>query len=102
MTNELMTEPMQMEEVIDTLKGLVFGTFNRTTAKEREALDVAIKVLEQQSCEDCISREDVIKWLKDKDIIKMNYQEENARRELAELPSITPTPYKADMRGEEE
>ena len=48
MTNEMMTKPMEMEEVIDTLKGLVFGTFDRTTAKEREALDMAIKALEQQ------------------------------------------------------
>lgn len=42
------SENMTMEEVIDTLKWLVFGTFDRTTAKEREALDVAIKVLEKQ------------------------------------------------------
>lgn len=47
---------------------------------------------EQQPCENCISREAVIEWLKDKDIIKMNYQEENAKRELAELPSVTPQP----------
>lgn len=42
-----MPEPMSKEEMIDTLKGLVFGTFDRTTAKEREALDLAIKELEQ-------------------------------------------------------
>lgn len=34
--------------------------------------------------------ESVIEWLKDKDIIKTKNQEENARRELAELPSVTP------------
>lgn len=56
-----------------------------------EALDMAIKALEQQPCEDCISKESVIEWLKDKDIIKMNYQEENARRELAELTSVIPS-----------
>jgi hypothetical protein len=44
-----------------------------------------------EPCDDCISRESVIEWLKDKDIIKMNYQEENARRELASLPSVTPS-----------
>ena len=38
---------MTDEEMIDTLKGLVFGTFDRTTRKEREALDLAIKVLEK-------------------------------------------------------
>ena len=51
-----------------------------------------IKLEEQQPCEDCISRESVIEWLKDKDIIKTKNQEENARRELTELPSVTPQP----------
>lgn len=55
-----------------------------------EALEMAIKALKLQPCEDCISRESVIEWLKDKDIIKIKNQEENARRELAELPSVTP------------
>lgn len=45
-----------------------------------------------QLCEDAISRESVIEWLKDKDIIKTKNQEENARRELGELPSVTPQP----------
>ena len=61
------TQPMSREEMIDTLKGLVFGTFDRTTAKEREALDLAIKVLELQTCDDCISREEVIKLLEKED-----------------------------------
>ena len=39
---------MTHDEMIDVLKGLVFGTFDRTTAKEREALDIAIKALEQE------------------------------------------------------
>lgn len=43
---------MTHDEMIDVLKGLVFGTFDRTTAKERDALDMAIKALEQTSCED--------------------------------------------------
>lgn len=46
MTRE--TIKMSHEEMIDVLKGLVFGSFDRTTVKEREALDVAIKVLEQE------------------------------------------------------
>lgn len=40
---------MDYEEMIDTLKDLVFGTFDRTTAKEREALDMAIYVLSAES-----------------------------------------------------
>ena len=40
------TPKMTHDEMIDILKGLVFGTFDRTTAKEREALDMSIKALE--------------------------------------------------------
>ena len=35
----LSTPKMSNEEIIDTLKGLVFGNFDRTTSKEREAVD---------------------------------------------------------------
>ena len=38
---------MSNEEVIDVLKGMVFNNFDRTTPKEREALDLAIKALEK-------------------------------------------------------
>lgn len=48
MTGEVCTQQMGMKEVINTLKGLVFGSFDRTTPKEREALDKAIKALEAQ------------------------------------------------------
>ena len=40
---------------------------------------------------DAINREAVIEWLKDKDIIKLKSQEENARKELSELPSVQPS-----------
>ena len=45
-------------------------------------------------CEDAISREAVIEWLKAKDIIKMSWQEKNAREELQafkNLPSVRPS-----------
>ena len=42
------TIKMTHDEMIDVLKELVFGTFDRTTAKEREALDMAIQTLEQE------------------------------------------------------
>ena len=42
--------------------------------------------------EDCISRKAVIEYLKEKDIIKMKSQEENARKELEHLPSVNPKP----------
>ena len=51
---------MSYEEMIDTLKGLVFGTFDRTTAKEREALDMAIKALKQETCEEAVSRQAIL------------------------------------------
>ncbi len=41
------TPKMTHDEMIDVLKGLVFGTFDRTTAKEREALDMAISALSE-------------------------------------------------------
>ena len=43
---DMKTPNMSFDEMIDTLKGLVFGTFDRTTSKEREALDLAISKLE--------------------------------------------------------
>ena len=52
--------------------------------------------LEQQPCEDCIRIDTVIDWLKSKDIIKMSYQEEAARRELNELFSIQPKPIECE------
>lgn len=48
MNNEMTTDNMSNEEVIEVLKGLVFGSFDRTTRKERQALDLAIKVLEDR------------------------------------------------------
>ena len=49
MTRDMDTVKMSHEEMIDTLKGLVFGTFDRTTAKEREALDMVIKLQTEPS-----------------------------------------------------
>ena len=39
---------MTIEQIIDILQGLVFNNFNRTTKKEREALDEAIKILKPE------------------------------------------------------
>ena len=46
MTDNMTTDNMSNEEVIETLKGIVFNGFDRTTRKERQALDLAIKALE--------------------------------------------------------
>ena len=47
---------------------------------------------------DLIEREAVIEWLKEKDIIKMSWQEENARKELQALPSAEPKQGHWDIR----
>jgi len=61
-------------------------------AKEHRQLAEWLKdykrLLEQQPCNDTVSKETVIEWLKNKDIIKTKNQEENARRELATLSSV--------------
>lgn len=48
MNNEMTTEYMSTEEIIDILKGIVFNGFDRTTPKERQALHLAIKALEER------------------------------------------------------
>lgn len=48
MNNEMTTEYMSNEEVIEVLKGIVFNGFDRTTRKERQALDLAIKALQER------------------------------------------------------
>ena len=71
MNNKMTTEYMSNEEVIEVLKGLVFGSFDRTTRKERQALDFAIKALEERpqgepviKCQDC--KHQVKVWREDK------------------------------------
>lgn len=54
----LASSRMSEKEMIDTLKGLVFGAFDRTSVKERIALDMAIKKLEQAM--DAIKGGDII------------------------------------------
>ena len=55
----------------------------------KEALETVMQTFDQTPCENAVSREAVIEWLKDKDIIKLKSQEERARQELNELPSVT-------------
>ena len=48
MHNEMTTDNMSNEEVIEVLKGIVFNSFDRTTPKERQALHLAIKSLKEK------------------------------------------------------
>lgn len=50
----------------------------------------ASKWNELQICEDSVSIDVIIEWLKSKDIIKMSNQEKNARKELQALFSVQP------------
>ena len=95
------TIKMTDEEMIDTLKGLVFGTFDRTTPKEREALDLAIKLLEKekQLSDDYISRQDAIgivarikeMHIDDRERHQINYGTIcDIDLALQQLPSVTP------------
>ena len=91
------TIKMTHDEMIDVLKGLVFGTFDRTTAKEREALDMAIELLEQEPCEDAIIRQAVLDGI-DTYINKAQSTGTQddfysfAELVVKELPSVTPKP----------
>ena len=82
---------MLREEAIELLFDIQTDAVYNVLSDEKEALEMAINVLKQQPYDNAISRESVIEWLKDKDIIKTKNQEENAKRELAELPSVQST-----------
>lgn len=76
---ELDIPKMTHNEMIDTLKEMVFGTFDRTTAREREALDEAIKVLEQEACEDAISRKAVLDTMSELNAISFYEAQEDSK-----------------------
>ena len=54
-----------------------------------EALDMAIKALEQQPCEDCISREEAINEA-DNLSLETSYDNEKVEQMLRDLPSVQP------------
>lgn len=90
---------MTREEAIEILEECwrYSETYKYTDAEIRESLDMAIKALEQQTCEDCISRQAAIdtieSWLSCDDY---NKGERNIMRVtqsvLYDLPPVTPKP----------
>ena len=62
------------------------GVYSFRDGDYLEALDMAIKALEQQSCEDAISREAVL------DVIEREEFKGDAISEIEKLPSVIPQP----------
>ena len=78
---------MTREEALKAVKGYLTDIIPRENYSEVEEI---VSALEQEPCDDAVSREAVIEWLKAKDIIKMSSQEEMARKELKALPTVRP------------
>ena len=96
---------MTREEAITLMKSaqllLVNPRNNKPISDLYEALDMSIKALEQEPCEDCISRSEVIlsmKKLYEQDCkdygceIPECFDADRAIRELKSLPSVQPKP----------
>ena len=85
---------MTTEKAIEILSG--FGIINRYCAEDAEVLDMAIKALEQQSCEDCISREAVKETIfvqGSAEILEIDFAKLLLlQRAIKALPSVTPKP----------
>lgn len=97
------TPKMTHDEMIDALKGLVFGTFDRTTAKEREALNMAIMALKFRSNEnECryAEQEQTDEW-QNRDF-NIECQNHNAMLHKAQENVIEKFKSCADMLSDEE
>ncbi len=76
---------MTREDHINNLQSMIDDAEDMGLYDEDvESLEAAIKALKQAACEDAISIRAVVNWLKDKDFIKLNSQEEAAIKELKE------------------
>ena len=87
---------MNRKEAIDVIKSecYVFNplNFDRSTMINT-ALDMAIKALKQESCEDAVSREAVLAIAGDSCLDLDNYEDtKEFCDEIKELPSVTPVP----------
>lgn len=87
---------MTREEAIAKIKHSIVSTRDCEgdyVRKFNEALEMAIKALEQQPCEDCISRVQAIEEA-DKLCLETGYDNEKVEGMLKDLPSVTPQPRK--------
>lgn len=85
MTNKIASEVLKASSIqqMGFCKVIVYGK----PFSVKEALDTAVKVLEQQICEDCISRQAVIKLLS---YDWANRPAHKAVESIRNLPSVTP------------
>jgi Zn finger protein HypA/HybF involved in hydrogenase expression len=92
---------MTREEAIDIIKKYDIngcGYCHQGGDEVEEAFNMAIKVLEQEPCEDAISRQAVVDWLTDRTekydekghFISKELVKAEVKNWLAELPSVTP------------
>ena len=94
---------MRIEEAIDIIKSecYVFNplNFDRSTMVNT-ALDMAVKALEQEPCEDCVSREAVLEqtylWSKD-EFLRVTNPFDYLRKRINSLPSVNPQEPKTDV-----
>ena len=91
---------MTNEEAKEHLKDILDDVPNDKCIDWIEALDMAIKALEQQPCEDCISRTEVIDIINFEDKWLFDAKSHNADTKIAfsglksrvkDLPSVTPS-----------
>ena len=82
---------MTREEAIEMLKSMKYE--DDENCLENQALDIAIKAVEQESCEDCISRKEVNKiinkWLSHSDY-ELKDGIYDMTNKIHKLPSVTP------------
>lgn len=71
----------------------VYRAMNLVDGSHREAFDMAIKALEQEDCEDCISRESVLAIAGDSCLDLNSYEDtKEFCDEIKDLPPVTPQP----------
>jgi len=90
---------MTNKEAIEKLKGILTeateyeNSVCYVTEEDREPLEMAIKALEQESCEDAISRQAVLEYIEGS-WAELGHSSENELvcQDIKEMPSVTPQP----------
>ena len=88
---------MTNKEAIEKLKGILTeateyeNSVCYVTEEDREPLEMAIKALEQESCEDAISRQAVLEYIEGS-WAELGHSSENELvcQDIKELPPVTP------------